>query len=50
MEFPEFGFDDFSDFRDVEVNVGRVVGDMPGSVEDVLRRTLDGKLWMRWLA
>ena len=30
----EFGFDDFRDCRDVEVIVGYVVGDIPGSVED----------------
>ena len=34
MEFFEIVFDDFRDFRDVEVIVGRVVGDVPGSVED----------------
>ena len=38
----EFGFDDFRDCRDVEVIVCRVVGDIPGSVED-------WKLWMGWM-
>ena len=36
----EFGFDDFRDCRDVEVIVGRVVGDIPGSVDFGLE-TLD---------
>ena len=35
MEFLEFGFCDFIDCRDVEVIVGRLVGDIPGSVGDV---------------
>ena len=30
-----FGFYDFRDCRDFEVIVGRVVGGIPGSVEDV---------------
>ena len=30
----EFGFNDFKDWRDVEVIVCRLVGNMPGSVED----------------
>ena len=33
VEILEFGFDDFRDCRD-EVIVGRVVGDIAGSVED----------------
>ena len=32
-----FGFDGFRDSRDVEVILGRVVGDIPGSVEDVTK-------------
>ena len=31
-----FGFDDFRDCRDVTGIVGRVVGDIPGRVEDVM--------------
>ena len=30
----DFGFDDFRDCKNVEVIVGHVVGDIPGSVED----------------
>ena len=30
----EFGFDDFTDCRDVEIIVCSVVRDVPGSVED----------------
>ena len=33
MEFFEFGFDDFRDCRDGEVIMGRVAGDLRGSVE-----------------
>ena len=33
--FLEFGFDYFRDCRDVQVIVCRIVGDVPGSVEDV---------------
>ena len=44
-EFSEFGFDDFRDNRDVEVILGRVVGDIPGSIEkgtkDLGLETLD---------
>ena len=34
VKLSEFGFDDFRDYRDVEVIVRRVVVDEPGSVED----------------
>ena len=34
MNFSEFGFDDFRGYRVVDDNVGRVVGEIPGSVED----------------
>ena len=40
----EFGFDDFRDCRDVEITVGRIVGDVPGSVEDGAKY-----FWMRWM-
>ena len=45
VEFSEFGF---GDFRDVEVIVFRVVGDIPGSVEDFGLETLDA-LEVGWL-
>ena len=35
MEYSKFGFDNFKDCSDVKVIVGRVVGDQPGSAEDV---------------
>ena len=34
VKFLEFGFGDFRDCRGVEVIVGHVIGDTPGSVED----------------
>ena len=34
VEFLELGFDDFRGCRDIDVIVDRVVGDIPGSVED----------------
>ena len=50
VEFSEFGFDDC---RNVEVIVGRVVGDIPGSVVDDAKdfglETLDA-LDVDWLA
>ena len=53
VEFFEFRFYDVRDCRDVEVIVCRVVGDIPGSVED---GTKDSGLetgcvgcWLAWL-
>ena len=37
VEFLEFGFDDFRNCRDVKVIVGPLVGDIPGSGEDVTK-------------
>ena len=53
MEFLELGFDDFRDCRDIEVIVCRVVGDIPGSVENGAKdfglETGCIGCWLAWL-
>jgi hypothetical protein len=46
VEFLEFGFDNLRDCRDIKVIVSGIVG---GGALRLAQRTLDWKLWMRWM-
>ena len=52
-DFFEFGFDQFRDYKDVEVIVCHVFGDIPGSIEDGAKdfalETGCVGCWLAWL-
>ena len=45
----EFGVDDLRDCKDFKIIVGGMVGDIPRSIEYIVRKTLDWIIWMRWM-